>query len=109
MLGEHARAGVIVGQHSDVNFGKGAAIRTGIAVASGDIVIIQDGDLEYDPNDYARILEPIVKGKADVVYRFPLSRETCRNGREVSDREPNSDRNGEFPLRRPADRRSYCL
>lgn len=68
ILGEHARAGVIVGQHSEVNFGKGTAIRAGIAVASGDIVIIQDGDLEYDPNDYARILEPIVKGTADVVY-----------------------------------------
>ena len=59
---------MIVGQHSEVNFGKGTAIRAGIAVASGDIVIIQDGDLEYDPNDYARILEPIVKGRADVVY-----------------------------------------
>jgi glycosyltransferase involved in cell wall biosynthesis len=68
IMGEHARAGVIVGQHSETNFGKGTAIRAGIAVASGDIVIIQDGDLEYDPNDYARILEPIVNGEADVVY-----------------------------------------
>jgi dolichol-phosphate mannosyltransferase len=68
VLGEHARAGLIVGQHSEVNFGKGTAIRAGIAVACGDIVIIQDGDLEYDPNDYARIIEPIVKGEADVVY-----------------------------------------
>jgi dolichol-phosphate mannosyltransferase len=68
VLGEQIRAGVILGQRSDVNFGKGTAIRTGIAVASGDIVIIQDGDLEYDPSDYARILSPIVKGEADVVY-----------------------------------------
>src|SRR5271168_1371919 len=67
IFGDHARAGVIVGHHSEVNSGKGSAIRTGIALASGDIVIIQDGDLEYDPNDYARILEPIVKGDADVV------------------------------------------
>jgi dolichol-phosphate mannosyltransferase len=68
ILGEHVRAGVIVGQHSELNFGKGTAIRTGIAVACGDIVIIQDGDLEYDPSDYERILAPIVKGEADVVY-----------------------------------------
>jgi glycosyltransferase involved in cell wall biosynthesis len=68
MLGEHAREGVIVGHHSARNYGKGAAIRAGILLASGDIVLIQDGDLEYDPNDYARILDPIVKGEADIVY-----------------------------------------
>lgn len=48
--------------------GKGSAIRAGIALAAGDVVLIQDGDLEYDPNDYARILEPIVSGAADIVY-----------------------------------------
>ena len=48
--------------------GKGSAIRAGIELATGDIVLIQDGDLEYDPNDYARMLEPIVRGEADIVY-----------------------------------------
>jgi len=48
--------------------GKGSAIRAGIELATGDVVLIQDGDLEYDPNDYARILEPIVSGQADIVY-----------------------------------------
>ena len=48
--------------------GKGSAIRAGIQLATGDIVLIQDGDLEYDPNDYARLLEPIVSGRADIVY-----------------------------------------
>ena len=48
--------------------GKGSAIRAGIDLATGDIVLIQDGDLEYDPNDYARLLEPIVGGHADIVY-----------------------------------------
>jgi len=68
MLGEHASAGAIAEHRSAPHAGKGTAIRTGIALASGDIVLIQDGDLEYDPNDYARILAPLVTGEADIVY-----------------------------------------
>jgi len=54
--------------YHEENSGKGAALRTGFQAATGDIVMVQDADLEYDPNEYPRIIEPILQDKADVVY-----------------------------------------
>jgi glycosyltransferase involved in cell wall biosynthesis len=54
--------------HHRVNRGKGAAIRTGIGMATGQIVVIQDADQEYDPNDFRFLLQPLLAGEADVVY-----------------------------------------
>jgi len=64
---ESTRSPVKVIYHSE-NRGKGAALRDGFKAASGDIIIIQDADLEYDPKDYHKLLKPIIDGKADVVY-----------------------------------------
>ncbi len=62
---EHAWLRVLM---HEVNRGKGAALRTGFGVATGDIVIVQDADLEYDPREYRAVLGPIVDGHADVVF-----------------------------------------
>lgn len=68
LLRSFAEDSKVVAVQLPTNRGKGAAIRAGIAVATGDVILIQDGDLEYDPRDYESVLAPLVEGIADVVY-----------------------------------------
>jgi glycosyltransferase involved in cell wall biosynthesis len=71
-----------------VNRGKGAAVRTGIAAARGDLVLIQDADLEYDPEDWPRLVAPILQGRATVVFgsRYIGEREAMPISRWLADR-----------------------
>jgi glycosyltransferase involved in cell wall biosynthesis len=66
-INEHSSLNIRLFNH-DVNSGKGAAIHTGISKATGDYVIIQDADLEYDPNEFNKLLKPVFNANADVVY-----------------------------------------
>lgn len=70
---KHADVSLCVLFHAR-NRGKGAALQTGFAKASGDVIIVQDADLEYDPADYPTLIEPILRGKADVVYGTRMGR-----------------------------------
>ncbi len=90
LLDEHANDRDVVVVHHPANLGKGAAIRSGFAKATGDVILVQDADLEYDPDDYQILLQPILEDRADVVYgsRFaggerPVARFWHQNGNRL--------------------------
>ena len=68
ILDKYSASPIIKVFHFETNQGKTAALAKGIECASGDVIIIQDADLEYNPDDYAKLLEPILQGRTDVVY-----------------------------------------
>jgi glycosyltransferase involved in cell wall biosynthesis len=70
---EEARNNSIKICYHDRNYGKGRALQTGFSAATGDIIVVQDADMEYDPNEFTTLLNPILTGKADVVYGSRLA------------------------------------
>ena len=90
ILKKYAEAGIVTGHYSSSNSGKGMALRIGIGLASGDIIIIQDGDLEYDPQDYSRLLEPVLRKAGRYCLWLTLPGPAARNGVEESHRQLDS-------------------
>ena len=91
MIAGYARAGdIITGHHTTRNFGKGTAIRTGIALASGDILLTQDGDLEYDPDRLCSHPGTYRERRGRRGLRFPVSRQTRWHGNSKSSRQLDS-------------------
>jgi glycosyltransferase involved in cell wall biosynthesis len=78
MLRALGRDGDLRVLYQERNQGKGAALRRGFREAAGDVIVVQDADLEYDPAEYPRLIQPIVEGRADVVYGSRFSGETHR-------------------------------
>lgn len=84
VLEEFQRRERLLTYYSAVNEGKGAALRVGIGKATGSIILVQDGDLEYDPADYVAVLTPIVSGTADIVYGSRFSAGPAQTGHDDS-------------------------
>ncbi len=86
VLEEFQRRERLLTYYSAINQGKGAALRVGIGKATGSIILVQDGDLEYDPADYVAVLTPIVSGTADIVYGSRFSAGPAEAGTTIRQR-----------------------